>query len=65
MDDNRDINKRLDKLEDKIDRLSDKLAESQRDIRDLERRNGLLTSAVVSAFVTAVCWILVTLLKGQ
>ena len=45
----KDINKRMDDLNKRMDRIETRM----------DKRDKLLTSAFVSAFVTTICWILI------
>lgn len=53
----KDINKRIDDIDKRMDRIETR-------IRSSERHNKILTSALVSAFVTTVFWLLIHW-KGQ
>lgn len=53
-----DINKRINKIEEKIEDSTKEIFSLKKDIRALERYNGLLTSALVSAFVTIISCVL-------
>lgn len=50
---------RLNELNATVRELRENLRDCQRELRDLRRRNDLLTTAVASAFVSAITWVVI------